>query len=135
MAKLTIEQAELGLKFFSIWRADPEVPKISNWISNEMNVNSYEEYRKKFPEGSAGARYFSTYGRYLDILGTFVREDLIPTDFVLDALGGSGWTPKIKLIVDGLRKSKNNPLLFQNWEYLGNQIMKLREDRLKEFVN
>ncbi len=127
-----MEQAELGLKFFSIWRADPESAKIQFWINNEMKVSSYEEYRKKCPEGSTGSRYFSTYGRYFDILGTFVREGLLPLDFVLDALGGSGWNPKIKIVVDGLRKSKNNPLLFENWEYLGKQMINLREERLKQ---
>lgn len=126
-----MEQAELGLKWFSTWRADPEAAKILFWINNAMNLNTFEEYRQKFPEGSAGSRYLSIYGRYYDILGTFVREGLLTSDFVLDALGGSGWNNRIQAIVYGLRESKKNPLLFKNWEYLGEEVNKLREVHLK----
>lgn len=132
MGKLTKEQAELGLKWFAIIRSDPHLQKMNEWLNTEFQtVKTYEEFKTRYPSGSLGLFYFNTYYRYNEILGDLVYEGLIPVEFVLDALGGAGFSDKMKMIAEGRRKDNDNPLLFEHWQWLSQQVSKCYNESKK----
>ena len=134
MGKLTKDQAEVALKWFATTRSDPDISKIYVWMNTELlTVKSYEEFNTRYPVGSAGWYYFQTWYRYAEIMGELVYQGLVPVEFVLDALGGVGFNDTVKMIVDGRRKEGPfNALVAENWEYLYQQVVKYRDETIKQ---
>lgn len=134
LGKLTKDQAEVALKWFATMRSEPDIQKIQEWWYTELpKVKSHEEFNIRYPVGSTGWYYFQTMYRYSEIMGELVYQGLVPVEFVLDALGGVGFNDTVKMILEGRRKEgPYNALVAENWEWLYKQILKYRDEAIKQ---
>ncbi|MFQ5820847.1 MAG: hypothetical protein ACE5I5_12720 [Candidatus Heimdallarchaeota archaeon] len=126
MSKPTEADAELLLQIFAIMRTDEDARKATWWVFEELEEQSYDEFKAKYPMGSEGNRNFKTFASYCEVIGTLVNKNLLSEDIVFDAWGNLLWD-KLKPIVLGMRKDMGIPRLMENYEIFANKYPKWEE--------
>ena len=133
MTKSTREEAELGTKIYLHLIGNKHYKNIINLIRFELpKLKSYEEYKEKYPDGSDGNYYFNLCGRYMEYLGALHYDGHIPVGLVLDGMGSVMYSDEVHMIVEGMRKETDNPVRYENWQYLGNKCREYWEKRKPE---
>jgi len=127
MAKPTKEDASLFLQIFIAATADKDYQNATRWLAFEMNETNYDDYRKKYPRGSEGAKNFMKIGNYAEVLGTLVNRELLSEDLVFEMWGDLLWD-KAKPIVYGLRKDLAMPRFLENYEVCAMKYPKWAEN-------
>ena len=127
--QLETRQAQLFTQFmFQLFTTD----SIKEYFEVfEMQWDSYEDYWRKYglPTNPDAVAYTTRLRENLNILGTYVRNDLISIELVNEAIGGvliRMW-PKWRDIIEYERANFYTPNYARDFEYLYNEILKLRE--------
>lgn len=115
MPKPTKEDAALLLQLMAVSAADEENKKATRWIFEELNEKNYDDFKTKYPMGSEGYRNFMTHAGNGELVGVLINKDLLSEDLVFDLYGSMLWE-KVEPIVHGMRKDRNMPRLFENYE-------------------
>jgi len=117
MPRPTPKDAELLLQVLGLIR-DEEGRRAYQWFWEEFDVKSYRKYKKKYPYGSEGQRYFNRFIGDWEMLATLVVNGLISEDLVFDMFFVKPSWEKAEPIVYGLRKKWKSPRLYENFEVL-----------------
>ena len=113
-------------------KSDKQMPKIFDfWVTEIPKIESYKDFKEKYPEGSEGYSLFHSFGRYWEVLGALAYDGHISPELVLDALGGPAYNAKVNMIVEGIREETNNPVRYEHWQYLAEKSYAYWEKRKK----
>ena len=133
MTKSTKEEAELCTKIYLHYIGNKHYKNIMHMMNVELpKIKSYEEFKEKYPEGSDGYFYFNLCGRYGEYLGALHYDGHVPVELVLDGMGSVGYSDAVHMIVEGIRKETDNPVRYENWQYLGKKCREYWEKRKPE---
>ena len=102
------------------------------WDVELPKIKSYEEFKETYPPGSDGYYLFHLGGRYGEFLGALLYEGHVQIELILDGMGGMGYNDTVHMIVEGLRKETDNPVRYENWQYLGTRAREYWEKRKPE---
>lgn len=116
MSKPTQKDAELFLKLYEIFRYDDELKKAFRWFRS-LEKMSYEEFKSKYPVDSEGDWNFHLVAGYFEMLGVIVNNGLLNEHLIFDMLGSLQWS-KAEPIIHGVRKDREWPRYFENYEVL-----------------
>ncbi len=126
MSKPTKADAELLLQIFAIMRTDEDSRNAMFWVLEELEKQSYDEFKAKNPMGSEGYRNFMIHAMYWEVIGTLVNKELLSEDLVFDMFG-SGFWEKVEPIAQGMRKDWKWPRLWENFEVFAKKYPKWAE--------
>ena len=112
MAKPTKDDASLVLQLITVLNADRDAFR---WFLNDFDEKNYDDFKAKYPKGSEGYRNFMIVAGNGELLGTFVNKELLSDDLVFDLWTDFLWE-KIEPIAHGMRKDREMPRLFENYE-------------------
>ena len=115
MTKPNQKDAELLIRLWEM-SFNPEMRKTWSWAFIELEKQSYEEFIKENPIGSDGWDHFLSIAGYYEMVGVLVKYGTINDDMVLD-FHALLWN-KLGPVVKGLRKERESPRFFENYEYL-----------------
>jgi hypothetical protein len=118
--KPTKLDGSLLLQFFATTRVDEDARKAMLWLWETPAVNTYKEFKEKYPIGSEGYRNFVTAGMYFETLGVMVYHNLLHEDLVFDAFALL-WE-KTGVVVKGMQKEYKSPRMFENYEWLASRM-------------
>ena len=90
----------------------------------EMEWEDYDDFMKKYSYPSEEADAWVSVGNFCEGLGVMVKNDLIEPSLVDDLESHTivGFWEKFSPIIFETRKRYNFPSLFEQWEYLYNQV-------------
>jgi len=131
MGKPTQKDAEMLLKLYELISSD-KLYDATMWFMFEFDVKNYEEFKEKYPMESEEWRKFFRFGMFYEVLGVLAENGLLNTDMYFDAFGGARFS-KAEPIVKGLRKERENPYIFENWELLSRKFREYRDKRKPKF--
>jgi len=114
LTKPNQKDAELLIKLYAIVGPSERV-ETWNWVL-ELEKQSYEDFIKENPIGSDGWNHFLSLAGYYEMVGILVKYGTINDDMVLD-FHALMWN-KLGPVVKGLRKERESPRFFENYEYL-----------------
>jgi hypothetical protein len=117
MSKPTKEDAQLFIKILGIITQNKDMIDAMNWVTYELDVKTYEEFKEKYPMGSDGFKKFNGYTAIFETIGILVNRDLLSGDLIYDAWGDLYWS-KVESIVHGMRKELQMPRLSENFEVM-----------------
>ena len=117
MPKPTQKDAELLLQALELI-SDEESRRANRWFWEEFDIKSYRKFKKKYPSGSEGHRYFNRLMGNWETLATLVVNGLISEDLFFDMFLVKHRWEKAEPIVHGLRKEWKSPRLYENFEVL-----------------
>lgn len=117
MPKPTQKDAKLLLQMLELTR-DEESRRANMWFWHEFDIKSYRKFKKKYPMGSEGSRYFNRFMGNWEMLATLVVNGLISEDLVFDMFMVEPLWEKAEPIVYGQRKAWKAPRLYENFEVL-----------------
>jgi len=116
MKKPTKEDADLLLELFSVSNT-PQDQEAGMWFTKEFSAKDYEEFKSKYPTGSA------EYGKILIVLssleaaGALVSHGLINENLYFDMSGIAFLWEKIGHIIPDWQKD-SDPALWENAVWL-----------------
>jgi hypothetical protein len=102
LSKPSQKDAEL---LIDLYRMMAEIEPINKglWIAvEELNMKTYDEYKKQYPQSSEGHRNLSRFLSFMELVGTLVKYDVINEDLVFD-LFPTPWD-RIEPVVRGWQK-------------------------------
>lgn len=117
MSKPTQKDAELLLQVLRLTN-DEESRKAYRWFWEEFDIKSHRKFKKKYPSGSMGSRFFNRFMGNWEMIATLVVNGLISEDLVFDMFFVEPLWRKAEPIVYGLRKEWKSPRLYENFEVL-----------------
>jgi hypothetical protein len=117
MSKPTQKDAELLLQVLRLTN-DEESRNAYRWFWEEFDIRSYRRFKKKYPSGSGGSRFFNRFMSNWEMVATLVVNGLISEDLVFDMFFVKPLWEKAEPIVHGLRKQWKSPRLYENFEVL-----------------
>lgn len=126
MPKPTQKDAELLLQVLSLTN-DEESRIARRWFWEEFDVKTYRKFKKKYPSGSQGSRYFTRLLGNWEMLSTLVVNGLISEDLVFDMFFVKPFWEKAEPIVQGQRKEWKSPRLYENFEVLAQRAEEWRK--------
>ena len=115
-------QAQLLMQMWNRTQSK-EFTRDSN-IMSRMEWKDYDDFIEKYSYPSEENDAWVSIGNFCEGLGVMVKNDLIEPSLVDDLesrLIVAGWE-KLSPIVYETRKKHNYPTLFEQWEYLYNQV-------------
>ena len=102
MTKPTKQDADLFIKVYNTMVSVDDI-KNGLWFAvEELDVDSYEEYKEKYPVGSERHRHLSMFLSFMEFVGVLVKYEVINEDLVFD-LFPFAWE-KVEPIVRGWQK-------------------------------
>ncbi len=123
MPKPTQKDAELLLQVLEL-RRDKVSMRANRWFWEEFDTKTYRKFKKKYPSGSRGSRYFNHLMGNWELLATLVVNGLINEDLVFDMFYVEPQWEKAQPVVYGLRKEWKSPRLYENFEVLAQKAAK-----------
>ena len=117
MPKPTQKDAELLLQALTL-TTNEESRQAFRWFWDEFDVKTYGKFKKKYPSGSEGNRYFNRILGNWEMLATLVLNGLISEDLFFDMLMVKPTWEKAEPIVKEQRKKWKAPRLYENIEVL-----------------
>ena len=127
MSKPTREGALLLLQLIGIWNQNENTGKAWDWLLNDLDIKTWDEFIAKYPKGSQGYKNLTHILSNWEIVSTFVNNELISDHLVFDLWGPLFW-PKLGPLVKGLRNFLGDARYYENYEYLANKFQKWAED-------
>jgi hypothetical protein len=115
MSNPTKEDAALFLQLLTYFAANEKNNIASNWVFEQFNENSFDDFNNKYPPGSEGYRNVMRVASNGELIGMLVNKDLLSEDLVFDLWGAMLWD-KLEPIVHGAREKAQMPRLFENYE-------------------
>jgi len=123
MPKPTQKDAELLLQVLSLSNNE-EGRKAQRWFWIEFDIKNYRKFKKKYPVGSEGDRYFNRFMGNWEMIATLVVNGLVSEDLVFDMFVIKPTWDKAEPIVHGRREELKMPRLYENFEVLAQKEAK-----------
>jgi len=115
MARPTRDDAHLMLELAN-WHTAAGVPEAANWIRSKEFVKDFDEFEKRYPEGSDGHLKVGRFLGYHETLGTLWKNRLISEELLFDWLWVSGAWDLVSDVALGMRKKAGVDALWENFE-------------------
>lgn len=117
MAKPTHRDAELLLKLVELY-GSPHIQESRNWFIREFSAATYEEFKKKYPEGSLEYTHITNLLGFFETVGVLVTHGLLNESLFFDLSFGFEliWR-KVGPIVSEWQKA-TTPALWENAVWL-----------------
>lgn len=100
------------------------------WVLHELDVNSYDEYKKKYSGESYARLHFTKVCGFFEMSGVIVNSKLIDQNLYFDLFNTTPFWLKVKPIVDGMRKDR--PYIYENFELLNRKRLIWAKSRKKK---
>jgi len=123
LSKPTKEDAELLLRCFETMRSDEDFKKARWWFFDKFTEKNYRAFKKRYPRGSQGYRYFMDFVAYWELLSTLVLHGVLSEDLVFDMFPFQFLWMRAEPVVLGMREDMKTPRLFENFEVLGKKVV------------
>jgi hypothetical protein len=117
MSKPTKDDAALFVQILGILTQNKDLMDAINWVTYELNVKTYDEFKEKYPMGSEGFKKFNAYTSIFETIGILVNRELLSEALIFDAWGSLFWG-RVEAIVHGMRKEWKMPRLMENFEIM-----------------
>jgi len=117
MAKPTYQDADLMVKM-ARWGTELEVQDIGNWVWSDEFIQDYEEFNKKYPDGSEEQRKLYKFFSWYETLGTLYKHGLFNKELLFDWLFVTRVWARVENIVQGARDEIGSPRLLENFELM-----------------
>ena len=115
MPNPTYQDADLLIKM-ARWSTELGLPDIVNWIWSDDFIIDYDEFVKKYPQGSKEFSKVMDFLNWNETLGTLYKNGLFNEELLFDwLLIGPHWK-RIEGIALGQRKARGNPRIYENFE-------------------
>jgi len=104
------------------------------WFLEELDVNSYDEYKQKYGGSSIQRSYFIAICGFFELSGVIISHRMIDPDIYFDMFNPTPFWNKAALTIEGMRKKR--PYIYENFEMLNNKRLgwtKKREHDKKKF--
>lgn len=88
------------------------------WFLEELDVDSYEEYKQKYGGSSIQRSHFIAVCGFFELSGVIVNNRMMDPDIYFDMFNPSPFWKKALNIVKGMRKKR--PYIYENFELLNN---------------
>jgi hypothetical protein len=115
MAKPTYQDADIMLRM-SAWGTELGLPGVVNWIWSDKFITDYEEFIKKYPQGSKGFNKVLKFLNWYETLGTLYKNGLFNEELLFDWLLIAPHWKRLESIVLGHRGVWGNDRLYENFE-------------------
>lgn len=120
MGRPTKQDADLLLKLVELIRS-PDIQESRKWFLREFAAPSYEEFKKKYPEGSVEYAHITNLLGFFEIAGVLVTHGLLNEDLFFDtSFGFPQYWRKIGPIITEWQKA-TTPALWENAVWLANR--------------
>jgi hypothetical protein len=116
----TKEDAQLFIQILGIITQNKDIIDAINWVTYELNVKTYEEFKEKYPMGSNGFKKFNGYTAIFEMIGILVNRGLLSGELIYDAWGDLHWG-KVESVVHGMREEWKMPRLNENFEVMAKE--------------
>ena len=117
MTKPTYQDADVLLKMAQ-WSTDAKIPDIGSWIWSDEFIPDYDEFMKKYPEGSEGLRDLRKFFMWYETLGTLYKQGLFNGELLFDWMAISAVWKRVEGIALGAREKFEFPRLYENFEMM-----------------
>ena len=104
------------------------------WFLEELDVNSYDEYKQKYGGSSIQRSYFIAICGFFELSGVIISHRMIDPDIYFDMFNPTPFWSKAAPAIKGMRKKR--PYIYENFEMLNNKRLgwtKKREHDKKKF--
>ena len=104
------------------------------WFLEELDVNSYDEYKQKYGGSSIQRSYFIAICGFFELSGVIISHRMIDPDIYFDMFNPTPFWNKAASAIEGMRKKR--PYIYENFEMLNNKRLgwtKKREHDKKKF--
>ena len=121
-------QAQIFMGIYNTWRSPQFRESFIKLNSREWS--DFQDWQSKYQpiQNPEEGTYEATVFTFYDGVGVFVRRGLIDIDLVDELLSNSfiSLWERFRDIIYSIREFNNSPRMYQNVEYLYNELMKLR---------
>jgi hypothetical protein len=121
--------AELLLRLYDL-RREEKLRQAREWIIEEFEAASAEEFRNKYPQGSKEDAFYRMAVGYWDMAASLVNNGLLKEEFFFENTSEFwlAWL-RVKPLVAELRGVSKNPFYAKNLETLAEKFEKWMEQR------
>ena len=120
MARPTRDDAHLMLELAN-WHTAAGVPEAGNWIRSKEFVNDFDDFEKRYPEGSDEHLKVGLFLGYHETLGTLWKNRLLSEELLFDWVWVSGAWDLVSDIALGMRKKAGVDALWENFEAMADR--------------
>src|SRR5438477_13150370 len=107
MAKPTQQDAQVMLQL-ATWYTESQVGEATNWARSDEFTGDYDEFAKRFPNGTEGRLLLNRILGYYETGGTLWKNGLINEDLLFDWLWVHASWDLVKGIAIGMRAELGN---------------------------
>ena len=86
------------------------------WFLHELDAQSYEEYKQKYPGTSQARVHFTSVCGFFELSGALLNSGMLDQNLYFEALNTTPFWERAKPIVGGMRKER--PHIYENFELL-----------------
>jgi hypothetical protein len=126
--------AELLLRLFELRRED-RLRQAREWFLRDFHAETFEEFRKRSPQGSQENTYFRMVTSYWEMAASIVNYNLVQEEFLFENTNEL-WVvwQKLKHLAPGAREMYRNPHVWKNLEIAGEKFEKWMTRRAPEAI-
>jgi hypothetical protein len=120
-SKVTREDISIMLELVRIYNTDYDF-QASEWFWGEFKERTFEEFRRKYQQGSRGAQLFERFTSRFELVGILVEHKFLNENLYFDRYGATQieWE-KSKPIIYGLRREWSEPRYRENFQILSSR--------------
>ncbi len=93
----------------------------------EFKADDYDDFLKKYPDGSKGFNSFYSVGHFLELSGVMVKHKLISEDLFFDTFWFENIWKNFEPVIKSMRKKFNEPSLEENFEFLYKRLVEWKK--------
>ena len=122
-----LRQTDLTMRLYTSWVSEELTkPWLKVW---NLEFADYDDFKKKygtyFSDNSENVALLSVLNSFL-IMGLLLQKKLVDPEIVSRLPVSMTWN-KVKPIVEGVRKQFNNSTMYEEFEYLYNEVKKRQQ--------
>ena len=126
MEKPTYQDADVMLKMFEL-RNSMRLGEVFNWIWSDEFVQDYEEFKKKYPDGSDRQKDIGKLFTWFETLGTLYKHGLFNRELLFDWMYINRPWERVKNIAIGMREEYEIPRFLENFELMAKDNANMSE--------
>jgi hypothetical protein len=127
--------AELLLRLYEL-RREEKLRRARQWMIEEFQADSVEEFGKRLPQGSEENAFFRMALSFWDMAASLVNHGLLKEDLFFENTG-EFWIiwEKVRHLAPALRETRKNPLAWKSLESLARKYEQWMATRAPEALD
>ena len=105
------------------------VPEANSWFWSDEFPTDYEQFKGRYPRGSAGVRLLETIVGFAETVATLWKHQVLDEPLLFDWLGCHYTWARAENVLRGLRADAGQPDLWENFEALAQAQAAARANR------